>query len=100
MHGGEVADQIAEEVQNPAGIFLAEAAERAVGAARIEWEDRFQMRRLLFGDVKLLGTEVQRLKQEPTANLEAYQLYLKGRFHQFKWSEEYGGTTDFCSRSR
>ncbi|MBI4624982.1 MAG: TIR domain-containing protein [Verrucomicrobia bacterium] len=38
--------------------------------------------------VKLLGTEVQRLKKEPTANLEAYQLYLKGRFHWFKWSEE------------
>ena len=38
--------------------------------------------------VTLLGTEVQRLKKEPTTNVEAYQLYLKGRFHWFKWTEE------------
>src|SRR5262249_22647711 len=40
-----------------AGILLAEAAEHAVGAARIEREDRLEMRRLLLGDVELFGTE-------------------------------------------
>src|SRR5690242_2298695 len=50
-------DQVAEEMDDAAGIFLAEAAERAVGAARIEREDRLQMRRILLGGVELLGAE-------------------------------------------
>ena len=44
-------------MEHAAGIFLAEAAERAVGAARIEREDRFQMRRILPGGMELLGAE-------------------------------------------
>ena len=50
-------DQITEEVQHAAGIFLAEAAQRAVGAARIEWKNRLQMRRILLGGVQLLRAE-------------------------------------------
>ena len=50
-------DQIAEEVEHAARIFLAEAAERAQRAARIEWENRLQMRRILLGRVELLRTE-------------------------------------------
>ena len=57
VHGGEMPDQIAEQMQHAAGIFLAEAAERAVGAARIERKDRLQMRRLLLGDMELFGAE-------------------------------------------
>ncbi len=38
--------------------------------------------------VELLGSEVQRLKKDPTANIAAYQLYLKGRFHQFQSTPE------------
>ena len=36
---------------------------------------------------KLSGTEEQRLVKNPTHNAEAYQLYLKGRFH---WSKRTG----------
>ena len=57
VHGRKVADQIAEQVQHAAGIFLAEAAQRAVSAAWIEREDRLQVRRLLLGNMELLGSE-------------------------------------------
>ena len=57
MHRREMADQIAEQVDDAAGIFVAEAAELAIGAARIEREDGAQMRRLFLGDGKLLGAE-------------------------------------------
>jgi hypothetical protein len=57
MQGGEVHDQIAEEVQHAAGIFLAEAAKHTERTARVEREDRLQVRRLLLGDVELLGAE-------------------------------------------
>src|SRR5262245_59378215 len=50
-------DQVAEEMDDAARIFLAETAERAVGAARIEREDRLQVRRGLLGGVELLGAE-------------------------------------------
>ena len=52
-----MAEQIAEQMEHPARIFLAEAAQLAIGAARIEREDRLQMRRLLLGDSELLGAE-------------------------------------------
>ena len=38
--------------------------------------------------VKLLGSEAQRLRKEPTTNIEAYQLFLKGGFHLAKYTEE------------
>ena len=44
-------------MQHAAWILLAEAAQRAVSAARIEREDRLERRRLLLGDVELLGAE-------------------------------------------
>ena len=47
--------EIAKRVQHAARIFLAEAAEFPVGAARIVRKDRFQKRRLLARNVKLLG---------------------------------------------
>ena len=53
----EMTDQITKQVHDAAGIFVAEAAELAIGAARVEREDRLQMRRLLLGDGKLLGAE-------------------------------------------
>src|SRR5690606_761579 len=53
----EMADQVAEGVDDAARIFVAEAAEEAVSAARINGEDGLQMRRLLFGYSKLLGAE-------------------------------------------
>jgi serine/threonine-protein kinase len=34
--------------------------------------------------VRLTGTEQQRLAKRPTENIEAYQLYLRGRFQVFK----------------
>ncbi len=34
--------------------------------------------------LKLTGTEQQQLAKRPTENFEAYQLYLRGRFHVFK----------------
>ncbi len=52
-----MADQIAEQVNDAAGIFVAEAAELAIGAARIERKDGAQMRRLFLGHRKLLGAE-------------------------------------------
>ena len=57
MHRREMADQIAEQMNDAARIFVAEAAKLAVGAARIERKDRLQMRRLLLGDGELLGAE-------------------------------------------
>ena len=57
MDGGEMADQIAEQVQHAARIFLAEAAQHAIGTARVEREDCLEMRGLLLSDVKLLGAE-------------------------------------------
>src|ERR1700722_20642123 len=44
-------------MDDAAGIFVAEAAELAVGAARVEWKDRLEMRRLFLGDGKLLGAK-------------------------------------------
>ena len=49
--------EVAEEVHDAAGVLLAEAAERAVGAARVEREDRLEARRVLARDVDLLRTE-------------------------------------------
>ncbi|MGI8544849.1 MAG: protein kinase domain-containing protein [Aridibacter sp.] len=37
--------------------------------------------------VKLISTEQQQLAKHPTENVEAYQLYLRGRFHYFKLTE-------------
>ena len=54
---GKVHEQVSEQVQHAAGIFLAKAAQRSVGAARIEREDRFQMRRVLLRYEQLLGAE-------------------------------------------
>ncbi|MGI8788905.1 MAG: protein kinase domain-containing protein [Pyrinomonadaceae bacterium] len=34
--------------------------------------------------VRLTGTEQQQLAKRPTENVEAYQFYLRGRFHVFK----------------
>jgi serine/threonine protein kinase len=38
--------------------------------------------------VKLLGSEKAAVLKRYTENTEAYQLYLKGRFHYGKWTEE------------
>ena len=38
--------------------------------------------------IKLLGSEVQRLRREPTSNFAAYQLYLQGIFQSLKFTEE------------
>src|SRR5262249_36160025 len=57
MHRREVPDQITEQMDDTARIFVAKAAEFAIGATRIEWEDCFEMWRLLLGDGKLLGAE-------------------------------------------
>ncbi|HLF83057.1 MAG TPA: hypothetical protein VI837_02660, partial [Blastocatellia bacterium] len=38
--------------------------------------------------VKLLGTEKAAVLKRYTDNMEAYQLYLKGRFHCSKWTAE------------
>lgn len=38
--------------------------------------------------IKLLGSEVQRLRKEPTSNFAAYQLYLQGIFYGLKYTEE------------
>ena len=57
MHGGEMVHEIAEGVQHAARILFAEAAEFAVGAARIVGKDRLELRRLLAGEVELLGGE-------------------------------------------
>ncbi len=59
VHGREVADEIAEQMDDAARIFLAEAAEHPIGAARIEREDRLEVRGLLLGDVQLLGAEAR-----------------------------------------
>ncbi len=49
--------QVAESMHHAAGKFLAEAAELAVGAARIVGKNRLELRRLLARQVKLLGGE-------------------------------------------
>jgi len=38
--------------------------------------------------VRLSGTEEKKLSKDYTANVEAYQLYLRGRFHLFKLTPE------------
>ena len=38
--------------------------------------------------VRLSGTEEKKLTKDYTANVEAYQLYLRGRFHLFKLTPE------------
>ena len=55
--GGEMVHQIAEGMQHAARIFLAEAAEFAVGAARIIGKDRLELRRLLAREMELLRGE-------------------------------------------
>src|SRR5207344_1063789 len=57
MHGSEMHDQVAKEMQHAAGVFFAEAAHRTVSAARVERKDRFEMRRILPCDMQLLGAE-------------------------------------------
>ena len=57
VDGREVIHQIAEGMQHAARIFLAEAAELAVGAARVVGEDGLELWRLLARGVKLLGSE-------------------------------------------
>src|SRR5262245_12826399 len=59
MHRREVPDQITEQVNDTARIFVAKAAEFAVGAARIEREDCFEVWRLLLGDGQVLGAETR-----------------------------------------
>ena len=49
--------QIPEGVQHAARIFLTEAAELAVGAARVIGEDRLEKRRLLARGMELLRRE-------------------------------------------
>ena len=49
--------QKAKEMDHAAGIFVPEAAGFAIGAARIEWENRFQMRRVELRSHELLGAE-------------------------------------------
>ena len=57
VDGGEMHQQITEQVQHAAGIFLAKAPQRSISAARIERENRFQMRRILLGREQLFGAE-------------------------------------------
>ena len=38
--------------------------------------------------VRLTGTDKRQLTKRPTENVEAYQLYLRGRFHVFKLTPE------------
>src|ERR1700691_4202973 len=57
MNRREVRDQIAKEMQHRAGIFFAEAAERAVIPTRIVRKERLQVRRILPCYVKLLGAK-------------------------------------------
>jgi hypothetical protein len=38
--------------------------------------------------VRLSGTEEKKLTKDYTANVEAYQLYLRGRFHLFELTPE------------
>src|SRR5690348_6098332 len=57
MHGREMPDQVTEQMDHAAGIFVAKTAKLAISAARIEREDRFEMRRRLFGDLELLGAK-------------------------------------------
>lgn len=47
--------------------------------------------------VRLSGTDEQKLTKDYTANVEAYQLYLRGRFHSFKLTpaEAQLGIADF-----
>src|SRR5438045_8127571 len=48
-----------EEMNDAARIFVPKSAELAIGATRIEWKDRFEMRRLELGSGNLLGTEAR-----------------------------------------
>ena len=57
MHRRKMADEIPEQVDDAARIFIAKTTEFAIGAAGIEREDRLEMWRLLLGDCKLLGAE-------------------------------------------
>src|SRR5271163_4628725 len=57
VYRGKMVHQIPEGVQHTAGIFLTEAAEFAVGAARVVGKDRLEKRRLLARGVELLGCE-------------------------------------------
>src|SRR5215469_7876436 len=57
MHRREMPDQIAEKMDDSAGIFVAETTKLTISAARIEREDRLEMRRRLLGDYKLLGAK-------------------------------------------
>src|SRR5262245_60100637 len=59
MQGCEVHDQVTEEMQHAAWIFLPETSQRPERAAWIEWKDRLQMRRMLLRDMKLFGTETR-----------------------------------------
>src|SRR5262249_5770152 len=49
--------QEAKEMDHAAGIFVAKTAGFAIGAARIEWKDSFEMRRVELGSHELLGAE-------------------------------------------
>ena len=91
MHRREMADQITEQMDDAAGIFVAEAAELAISAARVEREDRFEMRRLFFGDRKLLGAEAgnadhadiavaPRLRRDPLDQIVAIPLARAAAF--------------------
>ena len=57
MTPGEMILRVAEQIQHAARKILAEAAERAIGAAPVIGKYRLQMRRVLFGGVQLLGRE-------------------------------------------
>src|SRR5215470_12477989 len=57
MRRGVDLQQEAEEMEDPAGIFVAEPASFAVSAARIEREDRLEVRRLELRRHELLGAE-------------------------------------------
>src|SRR5271156_4016388 len=54
---GEMHDQVAEEMEDAAGIFFPEASKRSICAPGIEWENGFQVRRGLSCGMKLLGAE-------------------------------------------
>jgi len=55
--GREMPDQVAEKMNDATWIFVAKTAQLAISAARIEREDRFEVRWRLLGDRKLLGTK-------------------------------------------
>src|SRR5215470_10319459 len=57
MHRREMPNQVTEEMNHPARIFVAKTAQFAKGAAGIERKDRFEVRRRLLGDRELLGAK-------------------------------------------